>query len=550
MLPRAAASNSRTSAISRLGELPEHVVVAGRGVVASDVRVQGTHQAAVDVNPAADTLAVLPAGAGGAARGLVAGNVYVVEEHGGNIEDAATAPADAAVAARPAGAARGLVPREGAAAEGDRPVGANGLVSAALAEAAVSAGAGGAARGLVADECAVADEEAAEGATAGQPGTGPDRAGLALAAVGAGPACAARGLVAGKGTGADVDQGGAGRGVGEQQAAAVAVAADPTGVAGAARGRVVGDGTMAQEERGPAAIKKSTAMAVGILRHKHAPGTAVGLVVAQRTVADAEEGRPVNALAGDGAAVGDAAAGAGAVVAADRLIVGESTVADDERGVEVVDGAARALAAGDAGAAVAADRLVVAEHTVGDGEQSALRVEDGAAPGVVAVAALGLVGRQGAVVDDQGAGVVDSAAVFGVAVVDGQTGEQGGDAAADLEDPALVLAADGHQLRAGAADLQVVGDIELATGGDRAVRLAGEQDPVGAGLFVGVLDRLPQRSGAAVREVLDQECSRHGPVFQGLQARREGQSSVLFRTALSVTPGALGVRFLTAKERG
>src|SRR5262249_57053126 len=133
-----------------------------------------------------------------------------------------------------------------------------------------------------------------------------------------------------------------------------------------ARGLVGGDGTMAQKERGPAAIKNSTAVAVGILRHKHAPGTAVGLVGAQRAVADAEEGRPGNALAREGAAVGDAAAGA-AAVAADRLIAGERTVADGERGVEVVDAAARALAAGAAGTAVAADRLVVAEHTVGDG---------------------------------------------------------------------------------------------------------------------------------------------------------------------------------------
>src|SRR5262249_56662989 len=178
------------------------------------------------------------------------------------------------------------------------------------------------------------------------------------------------------------------------------------------------------EERGPAAIKKSTAMAVGILRHKHAPGTAVGLVVAQRTVADAEEGRPGNALAREGAAVGDAAAGAGAVVAADRLIAGERTVADGERGVEVVDAAARAVAAVDAGAAVAADRPVVAEHAVGDGEQGADRVVDAAAPGVAALAAEGLVGRQGAAGDGQGAGVVDPAAVFGVAVGDGQTGEE------------------------------------------------------------------------------------------------------------------------------
>ncbi len=75
---------------------------------------------------------------------------------------------------------------------------------------------------------------------------------------------------------------------------------------------------------------------------------------------------------------------------------------------------------------------------MGDGEQGAGRVEDAAAPGVAALAAEGLVGRQGAVGDGQGAGVVDPAAVFGVAVGDGQAGEEGGDAAADLEDPAGV----------------------------------------------------------------------------------------------------------------
>src|SRR5262245_17162691 len=209
---------------------------------------------------------------------------------------------------------------------------------------------------------------------------------------------------------------------------------------------------MAQQERGPAAIKDSTAVAVGILRHKHAPGTAVGLVVAQRTVADAEEGRPGNALAREGAAVGDAAAGVQAAVTADRLIAGERTVADGERGVEVVDAAARALAAGDARTAVAADRLIAGERTVADGEQSAGRVEDAAAPSVAALAAEGLVGRQGTVGDGQGAGVVDPAPVFGLAAGDGQAGEEGGDAPADLEDSAGAIAADGHQLGAGAAD--------------------------------------------------------------------------------------------------
>src|SRR5262249_26315711 len=84
-------------------EGPEHVVVAGRGVVAGDGRVPGTHPAAIeDVDPAADTLAVLPTGARGAARGLVAGDVHVLEAHGGQVaEDAAPTPADAAVRPRP-----------------------------------------------------------------------------------------------------------------------------------------------------------------------------------------------------------------------------------------------------------------------------------------------------------------------------------------------------------------------------------------------------------------------------------------------------------------
>src|SRR5262249_60727737 len=133
---------------------------------------------------------------------------------------------------------------------------------------------------------------------------------------------------------------------------------------------------------------------------------------------------------------GVGAAGARAAVAAARLIAGERPVAGGERGVEVVDSAARALAAVDAGAAVAADRPVVAEETVGDGEPGAGRVEDAAAPCVVALAADGLVGRQGAAVDGQGAGVVDPAADFGLPAGDRRAVQDGGNARAGLEGPA------------------------------------------------------------------------------------------------------------------
>src|SRR5262249_62264709 len=104
-------------------------------------------------------------------------------------------------------------------------------------------------------------------------------------------------LVAGESTGTNVDRGGAGRGIGEQQAAAVTVAADPTDVAGATRGHVAGDGTLAQEERGPTAIEHGAAMAVRILRHKHTPETADGLVLSQRPAADPEAAPSINPLA-------------------------------------------------------------------------------------------------------------------------------------------------------------------------------------------------------------------------------------------------------------
>ena len=103
-------------------------------------------------------------------------------------------------------------------------------------------------------------------------------------------------------------------------------------------------------------------------------------------------------------------------------------------------------------------------------------------------------------------------------------GDGHGHAAADVEDPAGVVAADGQSVRARAVDGQVVRDAQLAAGQrDRAVASrGGEVDQVGAGQGVGVEDRLPQRAGAAVGEVLDRERARHGPVLQGLQPRRDG----------------------------
>src|SRR5262249_43225059 len=177
-----------------------------------------------------------------------------------------------------------------------------------------------------------------------------------------------------------------------------------------------------------------------------------------------------------------------------------------------IDAAARASAAGLAGATVAADRLVVAQRTIGDGQDSAGRVEDAAAPGLTTRAAESLVGRQGAVGDGQGAGVVDRAAVLGWSVGDRQAVEDGGDAAADLEDPAGVRAADGQPVGARTGDQQAVRDVKLtADQGDGALETGGEVDDVNARLSVGVQDRLPQRAGAAVGKVGPADDPGQGP---------------------------------------
>ena len=83
------------------------------------------------------------------------------------------------------------------------------------------------------------------------------------------------------------------------------------------------------------------------------------------------------------------------------------------------------------------------------------------------------------------------------AVGDGQVVDAHRHAAADPEDPAGVVAADGQPVGARAVDPQVVRDAQLpARQGDGAVTSrGGEADQVGAGVGVGVEDRLPQRPG-------------------------------------------------------
>src|SRR5262249_54094667 len=86
------------------------------------------------------------------------------------------------------------------------------------------------------------------------------------------------------------------------------------------------------------------------------------------------------------------------------------------------------------------------------------------------------------------------------------------------EGGAEVGAAHGQEVGSRPVDGQVVGDSELAAGqGDGPAQSRGELDTIVLGLGVGVEDRLPQRAGAVVGEVLDQERAGDGAVLQRLQ---------------------------------
>src|SRR5262249_48884659 len=147
-----------------------------------------------------------------------------------------------------------------------------------------------------------------------------------------------------------------------------------------------------------------------------------------------------------------------------------------------------------AGGPVAGERTVLdcegrAEH-VGDAAPSADR-----ANGLVVVHGHSGEDEIGPIIEDaaaQGdrAGEASEGGARGPAVGDGQVVDLDvGAAAADAEDSAGVVAADGQPALAGAVDGQVAGDVQLAAGqGDGPVQVVGEADGVGAGMGVGVQD--------------------------------------------------------------
>src|SRR5262249_12256071 len=154
------------------------------------------------------------------------------------------------------------------------------------------------------------------------------------------------------------------------------------------------------------------------------------------------------------------------------------------------------------------------------------RVEDAATPAGLFRSTEGLIVGEDRVADGQGAGVEDAGPIGRPAVGDRQVGDGYRDAAVDLEDSAGVTT-DGQLLGGGAVDLQVIGDVQLAAGqGDGAAQPRGEVNPVGAGQAVGVQNRLPQRTGAAVSQVQDCEGAGQGPALQGFQPGHEARSWV------------------------
>src|SRR5262245_27978455 len=175
-------------------------------------------------------------------------------------------------------------------------------------------------------------------------------------------------------------------------------------------------------------------------------------------------------------------------------------------------------------------------------DQAAAGVGDAPTPAFGPGSTDGLVVGDDSIGEAQTAAVVpDAATTVRPAAGDGQPVHGHVDAAADLEDPAGVVAADCEPVGARAVDPQVVGDAQLAAGqGDGALQAAGESAHVGPGVAVGVEDRLPQRAGAAVGEVQDREGARQGPAFQGLQPGHEAPSLVPIRVSGLMAPGAPG----------
>ncbi len=166
----------------------------------------------------------------------------------------------------------------------------------------------------------------------------------------------------------------------------------------------------------------------------------------------------------DAAAEAVAAVAARPAVSAQGLVAGERTARDGEHSPEeICQAAALRITAVVASAPLTADRLVVDEQAVHYGEGGASSIVDG--PALAVAANAGLVIRQDVVGKGQvAAGVLHAPAWGRPAVGDRQPGDGDRQLAADSEDPAGVVAADGQLVGARALDVQVPSDRQLAAG--------------------------------------------------------------------------------------
>src|SRR5262249_56893595 len=120
-----------------------------------------------------------------------------------------------------------------------------------------------------------------------------------------------------------------------------------------------------------------------------------GLIVVERTGADHQPRRACGAPAQDGAAdAGTRTDRAGAVVAADRLVMAERAVGEGQTAT-VVDASAGAGSVEAAGAEAAGPRHVMSEQTVADAGGG--KTNDGAAQGIARRGAHTVIGTPGLV---------------------------------------------------------------------------------------------------------------------------------------------------------
>src|SRR5262249_43393383 len=135
------------------------------------------------------------------------------------------------------------------------------------------------------------------------------------------------------------------------------------------------------------------------------------------------------------------------------------------------------------------------------------------------------------------------------AVGDRQPGDGDRDPAADAEDPALVVAADGQLVGTRALDVQALADRQLAAGQRDALAVqARVEDDLVAVLRIG--DRLAQGPRPAVGVGQDGERAGYDSTFECQQLRHEGRPADRPRTAVRTPAVTAETPFQPARHSG